>query len=162
MTTEPVTPVPAGPQIVVGHDGHRAAQAALATAVDLAGHLGAHLHVVHSVTLADYGVDPDIEQFELTRDRNLAAERAAIADALLAAPVTWTYHEERGDPAVRLARLADQLDAAYIVVGATHRAILHIFGSVPKRLVHCQTRPVIVVPDPQTAHRPSHHAGGAP
>jgi nucleotide-binding universal stress UspA family protein len=139
--------------VVVGHDGHPAAHAALATAVDLAGRIRAHLHVVHSVTLADYGVDPDTEQFEESRDSNVAAERAAITLTLADAAVPWTYHEERGDPAERLAALAEELDACYIVVGATHSGLLHVGGSVAKRLLHCQSRPVVVVPDPGTVHR---------
>ena len=66
---------PGMPQLVVGHDGHASSHAALSAAVELAGRLGAHLHVVHSVTVEDYGIDPDTEEFEQTRDRNLAEER---------------------------------------------------------------------------------------
>ena len=146
----------AGAHVVVGHDGHAGSQVALGVAVDLAGRIGAHLHVVHSVTLADYGIDPDTEAFEETRDRNLAAEREAIADALADTSVGWTHHEERGDPADRLARLADQTGAAYIVVGASHRRLVHLDSSVPRRLLHLQSRPVVVVPDPDDAHRRRH------
>ena len=134
--------------IVVGHDGHPAANSALLAAVDIAARLHAHLHVVHSVTIADYGIDPDTEQFETDRDRHLAQERADIEQALAGSAVSWTYHVEHGDPAERLARLATELDAPYIVVGATHRGVLHHLGSgsVPKRLLQIQQRPVIVVP----------------
>jgi nucleotide-binding universal stress UspA family protein len=143
--------------VVVGHDGHAGSEVALAAAVDLAGRIGAHLHVVHAVTLADYGVDPDTEAFEETRDRNLTASRDAIADALAGSPVSWTYHEANGgDPAARLAELAEQTDAAYIVVGASHRRLLHLDGSVSKRLLHLQTRPVVVIPDPEAVR---HHHG---
>jgi nucleotide-binding universal stress UspA family protein len=141
-------------QVVVGHDGRPAARAALDAALELAECLGAHLHVVHSVTVADYGVDPDIEAFEQVRDRNLAEERAAIVAALAGRSIRWTYHEEQGDPAERLARLADEVGARYIVVGATHRALLHVGGSVPKRLLHIQGRPVLVVPEPARHHVP--------
>ena len=157
-TAAPVQRQPAGAHLVVGHDGHPAAQAALAAAVDLAVKLRAHLHVVHSVTLADYGIDPDTEEFEEQRDRNLAQEREAVANALVEAPVEWTYHEEDGDPAERLARLATELDAPYIVVGATHRGVLgHLSsGSVSKRLLHIQRRPVIVVPEPAHLQQERH------
>ena len=134
--------------LVVGHDGHPAADAALAVAVDLAERLGAHLHVVHCVAIEDFGVDPDTEQFEAERDRNVTAERQAIEDALRASPVAWTYHEERGEPAARLGRLADDLDALFIVVGASHHGVFHQLtgASVPRRLVQSQHRPVLVVP----------------
>lgn len=145
--------------LVVGHDGHPASDAALAMTIDLAERLGAHVHVVHSVTVEDYGIDPDTEEFEEQRDRNLTRERDAI-DAALAAPrVAWTYHQEHGDPAGRLAELAEQLAAPFIVVGASHRGVLrHLLeGSVPKRLLRLQHLPVLVVPEP--ASSPSHPAG---
>ena len=135
--------------LVVGHDGHPGSNAALTTAVDLAQRLGAHLHVVHSVTLDDYGIDPDIEDFEDERDRNIARERGRIAAALANASVPWTYHEERGDPVHQIARLAHDVDASFIIVGATHRGVLHHLSgghSVSKRLLHLQPRPVVVVP----------------
>ena len=135
--------------LVVGHDTQQASAAALATAINLAQRLGAHLHVVHSVTLDDYGIDPDTEAFEGERDRRLAIERKVIAAALADTGVAWTYHEERGDPADRLAKLAESVDADLIVVGATKPGVLHhlLSGeSVPKRLVKVQHRPVVIVP----------------
>lgn len=134
-----------GGSVVVGHDRCLTSRTALETAVDLASRLGLHLHVVHTVTLADYGVDPDTEEFEKTRDRKLEDERTAVTEALAGAPVSWSYHEESGDPAAQLARIAEQTDAAYIVVGAAHRG-LHLHGPTPKRLLHIQSRPVVVVP----------------
>jgi len=142
-----------GLHVVVGHDGHAGAQAALEAAVELARRINAHLHVVHAVTVADYGVDPDTEEFEKTCDRNLVRERELIGAALSGVGVPWTYHEERGEPAGRLTALAAELEADYIVVGATHRGLVHLGGSVPKRLLHMQTRPVVVVPDPTERHR---------
>lgn len=155
----PDADVVSGAHVVVSHDGHSAAHAALAVAVDLSRRIGAQLHVVHSVTIADYGVDPDTEAFERKRDENFAAEREAIADALAETPIQWTYLEARGDPADRLATLAQELDAVFIVVGATHRGLLHLGGSVANRLVRHQARPVVVVPDPRTATRHARHEG---
>jgi nucleotide-binding universal stress UspA family protein len=141
--------------LVAGHDGHPAADAALAVAVDLATRLGAQLHVVHSITVEDYGVDPDSEEFEDQHERNVAQERETIERALADTGVQWTYHEEHGDPAARLAALADQLDALLIVVGSTHRGMFHQLTarSVPRRLVQMQRRPVVVVPEPQVSSR---------
>ena len=145
---------PGGTALVVGHDGHPAGDRALTTAVDLAGKLGAHLHVVHSVTLEDYGVDPDTDAFEQARDRNVAAERERIATVLADSSVTWTYHEERGEPATCLARLARNVDAVFIVVGASHRGLFRhaMSGAVSKHLLHDQDRPVLVVPEPRPSH----------
>ena len=140
--------------VVVGHDGQATSHTVLVAAVELAQRLGANLHVVHSVTVSDYGVDPDTDAFDETRDRNLAAERDAIADELAGAPVSWTYYEENGDAAASLTRIAEQVDAAYVVVGASHRRLLHLDGSVPKRLLHIQSRPVVVVPEPHNVGAP--------
>src|SRR3954454_21632911 len=108
--------------VVVGHDGHAGSEVALAAAVDLAGRIAAHLHVVHAVTLADYGVDPDTEAFEETRDRNLIASRYAVPVAPAGSPSSWTCHEESGgDPPARMAELAEQTGAAYTGVGASLR-----------------------------------------
>lgn len=134
------------PVALVGYDRQQASVAALATAINLAERLGAHLHIVHSVTLDDYGIDPDTDAFEEERDRRQAIERTVIAAALTG--VAWTYHEERGDPADRLARLADSVDADRIVVGVTKPGMLHHLLSgepVPKRLVKVQHRPVVIV-----------------
>lgn len=143
--------------LIVGHDRHAAGIAALRVAVDLARRLPAHLHVVHSITLDDYGIDPDSERFEAEYERTKQAERDALEVDLRDAGVEWTYHEQRDDPAHALARLASELDALYIVVGATHGGGLRrLIGgeSVPKRLLRHQHRPVLIVPEP--AARASH------
>lgn len=137
--------------LVVGHDRHPAATAALGVAIGLAHRLGAELHVLHSVTLDDYGIDPDDEQFEAECERICAAERAQVTAAVQDAGLIWSYHQARGDPAEALTRLAEELDAACIVVGATRQhALPHFAGgdSVARRLLRRQKRPVLVVPDP--------------
>jgi nucleotide-binding universal stress UspA family protein len=136
--------------LVLGHDGHPAAQAALRCALGLARRMNAEIHVLHSITLEDYGIDPDLEAFDQDCVRSLAAERRQVASALADSSVTWSYHEKRGDPATQLARYAADSNAAMIIVGATHRHLIpHLAGggnSVAKRLLHCQDRPVLVVP----------------
>lgn len=141
--------------LVVGHDRCPAARAALRAAAVLARQLSAELHVVHSITLEDYGIDPDTEEFEAARDRNLAAERDEITELLDGSDLAWTYREQYGDPARALVDLADEVDAAYLVVGATRRgAMRHLLGgeSVVKNLVAHQHRPVLVVPEPRESH----------
>jgi nucleotide-binding universal stress UspA family protein len=143
--------------IVVGHDNHPAARAALETAIALARRLPARLLVLHSTTLDDYSIDPDGDDFEADRDRALARERKQITDLLHDTDLLWTYHEQHGDPARALARLADDVGAAYLVVGAPHSgALRHLLGgdSVVNHLLKSQQRPVLVVPEPAPATAP--------
>jgi nucleotide-binding universal stress UspA family protein len=137
--------------VVVGHDRRPAGLAALAAAIELAARLGAQLHVVHCVTVDDYGIDPDSDEFDAVCERNRARERAEIEATMGATALAWTYHEQRGEPARALAKLAADVDAAYLVVGATHPGALHhLVGgeSVNKWLVRHQRRPVLIVPEP--------------
>jgi nucleotide-binding universal stress UspA family protein len=138
--------------LVAGYDRHPAARAALDTAIALAAELKAELHVVHSSTLDDFGIDPDCDQFEAEHARALADERAEVTRLLGDSGLVWTYHEKHGDPSQALAELADRVDARMIVVGATHAGrIRHALGgeSVAKRLLRCQQRPLLVVPEPK-------------
>jgi nucleotide-binding universal stress UspA family protein len=136
--------------LVVGHDGrHSASEDALRYAIQLATRLNAHLHVMHSVTLDDYGIDPDTAAFEQECARNLQLERRNISAMFEKTDVEWTYHEERGEPAGRLAELAASFNAACIIVGSNpHGMVRGLLGadSVPKWLLHHQPRPVLVVP----------------
>jgi len=136
--------------LVVGHDGHHSAKDdALHYAVQLAARLDAHLHVIHCVTIDEYGIDPDTAAFEEECERNLAIERRRITAMFEDTTVRWTYHEERGDPADRLAELAASVNAAGIIVGSHPHGIARgLLGadSVPRWLLHHQPRPVLVVP----------------
>jgi len=65
--------------------------------------------------------------------------------------VEWTGRELAGDPGRALGRLAEAVNARYIVVGtreASVRETLREFfqGSVASHLAHRQHRPVLVVP----------------
>jgi nucleotide-binding universal stress UspA family protein len=120
----------------------------LRTVVAIAAELHAHVHVVHVATLEDAGIDPDTDEFDRTEERNLREERARVEQAMTDATIAWQYHENRGDPAVCLARVADDVGALFIGVGASHRSpFRHLFyGSVPKHLMGRQPTPVLVVP----------------
>jgi nucleotide-binding universal stress UspA family protein len=136
--------------LVVGHDGHAACDSALARAIELAVRLDAEVHVLHCVTLDDYGLDPDGAGFERAGELHVAAVRERVESALADSPVVWSYREAHGEAAEQLAQLAAELDALMIVVGATQRHLLsHLTGGgddVSKRLLHHQRRPVLVVP----------------
>ncbi|WP_223693186.1 universal stress protein [Leifsonia poae] len=93
--------------------------------------------------------DPDLPE---TEDEPFDSELEAHIRAVLA-PLGLRFSLEQlaGDPSWALARLAEELDARYIVVGTREagvRGSLREFfnGSVAVHLAHRQHRPVIVVP----------------
>jgi len=74
-----------------------------------------------------------------------------IAEVLDHHPVRWSVRALAGGPAQELAGLAEEVDAAMIVVGTRDpgiRGSLHEFfnGSVAVQLAHRQHRPIVVVP----------------
>jgi len=135
--------------------------AVLREAARLARDLGHDLVCAH-VDPDRYTVGETLDGSVLTRsiDPDLPDERTGEFDARLAAHidevlapsgVAWTGRELAGDPGHALARLAETVDARYIVVGtreATVRETLREFfqGSVASHLAHRQHRPVLVVP----------------
>ncbi|MER7706670.1 universal stress protein [Kitasatospora sp. NPDC097605] len=60
--------------------------------------------------------------------------------------VDWRFLTVRGDPYTGLARLADELRADGVVVGASEQAGHRVIGSVAVRLVKAGRWPVTVVP----------------
>lgn len=94
-------------------------------------------------------INPDLP-FEKTEvfDPGLRAEIAGILDPR---PVKWSVRALAGGPGQELARLADELDAAMIVVGTRESGVRgevekFLNGSVAVHLAHHQHRPVVMVP----------------
>lgn len=93
--------------------------------------------------------DPDLPETEEERfDPELEAHIQSILEGR---GISYSLKQLAGDPAWALARLADELDVRYIVVGtrdAGLRGSLREFfnGSVAVHLAHRQHRPVVVVP----------------
>jgi nucleotide-binding universal stress UspA family protein len=93
--------------------------------------------------------DPDLPEVEDERfDPELEAHVRGILDPL---GVRYTLEQLAGDPSWALARLAEEVDARYIVVGTREAglrgSIREFFnGSIAVHLAHRQHRPVIVVP----------------
>jgi len=127
-----------------------AADAALSSAIQLAGFLGGEVHVVHVVTLDDYDIDPDGEDYEQHCLRTLARERKSIDEALAPTSIPWRYHQSYGDPADALCAVADDVGAALIVVGGPPAGLLHRVArgrsTVSTRLVHLGRYPTLVIP----------------
>ncbi len=99
-------------------------------------------------TVVTMPIDPDLVDDEEGFDPDLFA---ALADLLEGRSVRWTVRYLVGGPAQELGRLADELNAAMIVVGTREAGVkrsLHEFfnGSVAVQLAHRQHRPVVVVP----------------
>ncbi|MGN7251112.1 universal stress protein [Arthrobacter sp. SAFR-014] len=124
--------------IVVGVDGSGTARKAAEVARDLAGALGARLHVVSAF-------DTDrTEVFGSGSDRWIVsdageAERVAreVAAALAAGELEITYSAARGKPAEALVREADRLEARMIVVGNRRmQGLGRVLGSVANSVAH--------------------------
>lgn len=93
--------------------------------------------------------DPDLPEVEDEPfDPELEEHIRGVLEPL---GVTFTLEQLAGDPSWALARLADEVNARYIVVGTREAgvrgSIREFFnGSVAVHLAHRQHRPVVVVP----------------
>ena len=139
-----------GARLVVGFDHDEASRAALRTAVDLAGRLGARLTVVHIVNLGDYPINLDAADWELQAQENLADERRLVEEALSDHHFGWSYEAWYGSPGATLIRVADAQDALMIIVGRHGHGVSEglrrlIDGSVSRNLINRCHRPVLVV-----------------
>jgi nucleotide-binding universal stress UspA family protein len=74
---------------------------------------------------------------ELRQELRPAAERLGLE---------VEYRTSRGDPVVELSRIADELPADAVLVGASEKAGHRVIGSVAVRLVRQGRWPVTVVP----------------
>jgi nucleotide-binding universal stress UspA family protein len=83
----------------------------------------------------------------LEADQQVADElRGEAAKASARAPVRYDFRSERGDAYNELARIADEVKADAVVVGASAQAGHRLIGSVAVRLVRAGRWPVTVVP----------------
>jgi nucleotide-binding universal stress UspA family protein len=145
-----------GTTLVVGFDRSPEARAALACAAEVGTRLGAHLHVVHAVSLDDYPIDPDVGDWEGQARRVLAEERTDLVAILDDHPCGWSYVAGRGDPVRLLTQRADEHDAMMIVVGTRGEglrgAVHRLLGpSISHGLIGRAHRPVLVVAAPLRA-----------
>lgn len=108
-----------------------------------------------SVTSGGFAVsvDPDIV---VSDDAYGADPLLGLERSMYDVGLPWSAVRAVGDPARELARVADEVGAAMIVVGARRTGLRgwasHLVGgTVAGRLVHDQRRPVVVLP-PQLDH----------
>jgi len=143
--------------VVVGVDEVPACGRPLRAAVFLARSLGRSLVVLH----VQKRVLPMVEGYVPMQDESLLtdASEAAISADLRAAlidcgdldGVEWELQTVTGEPSVELLRIAEEIDAACVVVGKKHKGFadfLHRMasGSVSRSVVAAQKFPVLVVP----------------
>jgi nucleotide-binding universal stress UspA family protein len=138
-------------QLLVGHDVHTASREAVRFTADLATRLGAYLHVVHVVDLADTPIDADSAEWDEKARAALQVLHEDARSLLEGYDIGWTYHACHGDPAELLARVAEEHGVLFVAVGATGRNLTRRLmegGSVSRRLLRRHTLPVLVVPAP--------------
>lgn len=145
-------------------------------AAALAADLGATL-VFATVEPLRYSIStlPDGSVLSMPLDPDVADTQEETVDPDLVARITGLipdtkadYVARAGDPAIELARLADERDAKAIAVGTRKpgfRASLEEFlaGSIAVSLAHNQARPVIVIPVAHTleGHDPARRAASS-
>jgi nucleotide-binding universal stress UspA family protein len=139
------------PTIVLGYDGSDGSKAALATAVAVARAFSARLAIV-------FGYEPNPMGGESSdyRDQLEKLGKGVVGEAVAAARALDDTVEVEElvvpmRPAESLLETALQREALAIVVGGSgERPILGaILGSVPHKLLHRSTVPVLVVPTPE-------------
>lgn len=149
----PTSPGAARCHLVVGFDRNPASHAALTYALDLAGRIGAFLHVAHIVDTDDMPVDPDAADWEQSVAAAVEQERREAWALLENAAVSWAYYSRPGRPSQLLAGLADTHEAEMIIIGASRGGLVSLLErllgeSVSTSLVHHAHRPVLLVPAP--------------
>ncbi|MCG6497941.1 universal stress protein [Kitasatospora sp. A2-31] len=140
-----------GPRVILaGLDGSDASWRATAYAAGLARRQNATLAVAY--------VQPVLGAATALAGAAVGETTREIADELLAAlreserrlsdvwRLDWRFVTVQGDPFTGMARLADELRADAVVVGASERAGHRLIGSVAVRLVKAGRWPVTVVP----------------
>ena len=140
--------------IVVGTDGSATANRAVEKARELAGALGAPVHVVMS---CDSAVKVAMVAAAASYGPVITDDRAALVVAqqvvdharaeLTAEGIDTEVHVCAGDPADALITVAGDVDAQMIVVGNRGMSgARRVLGSVPNRVSHKATCAVLIVP----------------
>ena len=139
--------------IVVGTDGSETAALAVRRAADLARTTGAALHLVTVYTAEPAALSPAEEESVPPELRWMASAGHAAdlvlegASALAEGVGEIHRHARPGDPADVLLDVADEVDAALIVVGnkGMHGVKRFVVPSVPNQVSHRAGRDVLIV-----------------
>jgi nucleotide-binding universal stress UspA family protein len=138
-------------KVLLAHDGSQPSDKALDTAVELCGKFGAQLvllTVVPELCLLTEEISPsdcELVSNVMLADGRASAQRAgALAEAKGIKPETLI---REGRPAETIVEAANELDAAFIVVGSTgkHGASKAFWGSVSAKVAEYAQRTVVIV-----------------
>lgn len=139
----------AGP-VVLGYDGSDESAAALPVAVDLAQVHGTALAVVFGYEPPRAGGEVGALRGEIEKVGEELVAEATARIAALAPDLAVEVELVQDRPIAAVVRLADAVDAPFIVVGHRQRSLLaEMFtGSVLEGVMAGTTRPVVVVQAP--------------
>jgi nucleotide-binding universal stress UspA family protein len=138
-----------GPRVlVVGVDGSTTSLRAGSYAAGLARRQGAHLVVVYvSRHSGMVGMAPGgAAMVQQAEDEYVAELRALLDERAGVLGLSATFRLEAGDPYTQLVRVADEVAADGVVVGASQSAGHRFAGSIAVRLARAGRWPVTVVP----------------
>ncbi|MGI5157892.1 universal stress protein [Microbispora sp. CA-102843] len=140
-----------GPRVIlVGIDGSETSLRAAAYAWGLARRQGSHVVLVYVTNPGTIStMMPAASASVIEAGEQVAADlRAQLEHFAQAAHsrVDYTFRTEYGDAAGVLAKIADEIRADAVVVGASTQAGHRFIGSVALRLVRAGRWPVTVVP----------------
>jgi len=139
--------------VLVPTDGSDGALAGAQWAVELAGRLGAALHVLSVVDTGDSAVIDSVREPTRivdaleTEAHDATAAVETLAEASAASPPVTTA-VRRGSPHETIRSYASQQAADVIVMGTTGRSGLNrlLLGSTTERVLRTTTRPLLAVP----------------
>ena len=140
------------PAIVVGFDGSTTSMRASAYAVGLARRQRARLVAVYVGSVAPRCVaEPGVAPFIVAEHRQAFARTAASlrkeAEELAhEQDISVTFVATHGDSFTEIHRIAEEVSADAIVVGASTKAVHRLAGSLAVRLVRSGKWPVTVIP----------------
>jgi nucleotide-binding universal stress UspA family protein len=134
--------------IVVGLDGSTTSMRAGAYAAGLARRQRSRLVVVHVLTVSGLAtLVPGGTAVVRQANQEIADDlRRQVAEAAEGLGVSVTFVAVQGDPYSELVRVADQVRADVVVVGASAKRTHRLAGSLAIRLVRAGRWPVTVVP----------------
>src|ERR1700742_4253504 len=140
--------------IVVGTDGSETAGKAVREAIELAGALGAEVHVVSAYEpvpnqrlRAEARQAPEDLQWMVTPREDVDATLREAAEQIEAAGVTVRTYAREGDPADAILDVAEERGADLIVVGnkGMTGAKRFLLGSVPNKVSHHAPCSVLII-----------------
>jgi nucleotide-binding universal stress UspA family protein len=137
-------------EILVGVDGTTTSLRAAAYAAGLARRQGAHVTAVFVAPLATAWAAPGAAALVTAQRETLDETAQELRELLLTGfsdlGIGISFIAAHGDPLTELRRIADEVRADAIVVGASAQAGHRLIGSMAVRLVRAGRWPVTVVP----------------